>query len=88
MQINRPGTDRKCPEQAVNRPFLSHISAATVTAAKLAILGLDMKNNCTLFVFCLQVLLVGQPKGMMQQTGTHWSVDFFANISVRYALLR
>jgi hypothetical protein len=78
MQIDGSGADGERPEKTVYGSFLYHILTAAVTTAKFTILGFDIENDRSLFIFCLKVLLVGQPECMMQQTCTHWSSDLLS----------
>jgi len=87
MQINRSEANWERSEKPVNGAFLDNVLTSTITTTELAILGFNMKNYRSSFVFCFQVLLIGQPESMMQQTCTHRTSDLSYKYIYKYALL-
>mgnify|MGYP006900808157 CR=1 FL=1 len=86
--IHRLQTNGQGSEKTFNSSFLNDITTTTTAAMEFTVFGSDVKDNETLFVLCLQVLLVGKPESMVKQTCTHWKSDFLTKCKHRYALLR
>jgi hypothetical protein len=75
-QINRSETYWQRSECSLYDSFPDNTSTATTTAAKFTVLGSDMKNNTTISILRLQVLLISKPESMTKQTCTHGKSDF------------